>query len=445
MNSRREFLKKSVFATAGLALVPGLALSVEQDSWVRGNKTDRKPRVALLANIYRPASHADVIGTKLFLGIPTDERMVEPQLDIVSVWIDQVRSNDTGTRIARMNGAAIYPTISEALTLGGDDLAVDAVIYIGEHGEYRRSRFGVEMYPRLNYLEQVFRVFDASEKSVPVFTDKHLAYSWLDSKWIYDRARELDVPMMAGSSLPYCWRDPVLEHPVGTDISEAVAIGYASVDAYGFHILEMLQCMVERRAGGETGVASVQGLQGDSVWEAMDAGKISSGLVEEACDRIKGRATGSMRELVDEPKALLLQYNDGLKASILWLDEYVNGGWAYGARTGGGTVATEFVLAPGPIYAHFSYLSLNIQKFITSGGRPPVPVERNLLTSGVLDMGIRSMAKGEKVIPTPFMDIRYTPEDGYAIRPDHPRPTGPSINGPWPPEGYEFILPERFR
>jgi len=363
-------------------------------------------------------------------------------LHFSSVWIDQIGANDTGVRIAKMNGAAVYPTIAEALTLGGDKLAVDAVIFIGEHGEYKYNRLREKMYPRLNYLEQIFRVFDASNKSVPVFTDKALAYSWLDSKWIYDRSKELNVPMMAGSSLPYCWRDQTLEHPIGAKITEAVAIGHSTLDAYGFHVAEILQCMVERRAGGETGVANVQGLKGNDVWAAMDSGKISQKLVDAACDKIKGKAIGSMRELTKMPYAVIVQYNDGTKGAILMLEEYIKSGWAYAAKADGKTVATEFVLDNSMSYSHFSYLTLNIQKFIVTG-KPTAPIERNLLTSGMIDMGIRSLAEG-KLKKTPFFNIKYTAKGFEPIRPTSPRPTGQSI-GPWPPKGYEFIIPDAFK
>ncbi len=445
-NTRRDFLKKSAMATAAFTMTPGL-FSAVKGSGIPGNPF-RKPKVAFITTTYSSgSSHADVIGTKLFLGIPTDEGLVEPEVEIVSMWIDQIAPGHTGPRIAELNGIEIYPTITDALTLGGDELAVDAVIYVGEHGDYPRNRLGQKMYPRMNHIEQVFRVFDASGRSVPVFHDKHLSYSWLDSKWIYDRSKELNVPMMAGSSLAYCWRDPMLVHPLGTEITEAVAIGYATLDSYGHHVLEILQCMVERRAGGETGVASVQGLEGDSVWNAIDAGTISGELVDAGCESIQGRASGSLREVVSNPRAVVIEYNDGLKGAILMLDEYVNSGWAYAAKADGETVATEFVLSRGPIFAHFSYLTLNIQKFIVSG-REPVPLGRNYLTSGLIDIGIRSIAKGEKVIRTPFLDIQYSAEDGYAILPPNPRPTGASI-GAWPPPGYEekydFIIQDRFR
>ena len=161
-----------------------------------------------------------------------------------------------------------------------------------------------------------------------------------------------------------------------------------------------------------------------------------------ACEAVKGKVPGTMRDLVKMPYAVIVKYSDGTKGTILMLNGYMNSKWAYAAKANGKTVATEFVLDNSMSYSHFSYLSLNIQKFIVTG-KPTAPVERNLMTSGIIDMGIRSLAKGE-VIKTPFLKIKYN-VDGYEpIRPVSPRPTGQSI-GPWPPKGYEFIIPEAFK
>jgi len=446
-NPRRDFIKKSMLAAAGMSVIPGFVLGKDGEITSMTEQMTRAlagqdgiKKIAFITHIYRNSAHADVIGTKLFLGIPTDEGMVAPQVKIVSMYIEQIGANDTGVRIAKMNGATLYPTVEDALTLGGDKLAVDAVVYVGEHGEYPYNRLGMKLYPRMNYLERIFRVFDASKRSVPVFTDKALSYSWLDAKWIYDRAKELNVPMMAGSSLPYCWRDPNLVHPIGTKISEAVAIGYSTLDAYGFHVTEILQCMVERRAGGETGVKSVEGLKGDDVWKAIDSGKISQKLVDAACDAIKEKMSGNMRDNVKTPYAVIVNYSDGTKGTILMLDKHVKSGWAYSAKNPKGIVATDFVLAGGPNYSHFSYLSLNIQKFIVSG--PVAPIERNLLTSGIIDMGIRSLVEG-KVKPTPFLNIKYSAAGYEPIRPTAPRPTGQSISR-FHPKEYDFMIPEQF-
>jgi hypothetical protein len=280
---------------------------------------------------------------------------------------------------------------------------------------------------------------------VPVYSDKALSYSWLDSKWVYDRAKELNVPMMAGSSLPYAWRDPGLVHPLGTKITEAVALGFGTLDGYGFHIAEILECMVERRAGGETGVASVQGLKGDDVWAAMDSGKISWELVEAARNRITDKAPGSLRDLVKMPYAVIVQYVDGTKGAMLTLNgdalKRADGlpskaGWAYAAQADGKIVSTEFVLDASLSHSHFSYLTYNIETMILTG-KPTAPLERNLLTSGIIDTGIRSLGEGN-LKETPFLHIEYSANGYEPFRSPNPRPTGQSL-GPWPPKGYEFI------
>lgn len=437
--SSKTMREKYLFAVVVLFILQLNTIIIQAQAPVQ------QKRVALIANYYAISSHANAIVTKFFAGFPTDDGLLSPQVKIVSMWIDQPSPDssekrgvaDVGRKIAKMNGVKIYPTIAEALMLGGDKLAVDAVIYIGEHGEYTRSRLGVKMYPRLNFLEQIFRVFDASNKVVPVYTDKALAYSWLDAKWIYDRSKELNVPLMAGSVLPCSWRDPVLQHPIGTKITEAVAVGYGALDSYGFHVAEILECMLERRKGGETGVVSVQGLKGAAVWEAADEGKFSIRLLEDACNRIKGKSKGSMRDVVKEPIAILVNYKDGTKGAIVMLSGYVGEGWGYAANAAGKITSCEFVLE-STTNAHFSYLGLNIQNFFQTG-KQPSPVERTLLTGGILDAGIRSIAEGGKVKETPYLNMHYSVE-GYApLWPSNPRPSGQST-GPWPPKGYEFIV-----
>src|SRR5438270_325321 len=63
---------------------------------------------------------------------------------------------------------------------------------------------------------------------------------------------------------------PQVETPVGANVRHAVAISYSGIEIYGFHLLESLQCMVERRSRGETGVAGVRCLEHDAVWKYLD-------------------------------------------------------------------------------------------------------------------------------------------------------------------------------
>jgi hypothetical protein len=456
-NRRRNFIKKTGLALASLTITPGLSLGSEGINLIlqqgpdsQSNNPEGLKTVAFICNIYFSISHADSIGTKLFLGSPMDQGrgIVPPKIKIVSMYIAQIGSNDIGVQMAKKNGVTLYPTIADALTLGGDKLAVDAVVYIGEHGDYPNNRFGEKMYPRMNTLEQIFRVFDASNKSVPVYSDKALSYSWLDSKWIFDRAKELNVPMMTGSSLTYTSRDPYLVHPLGTKITESVAIGPSTLDSYGFHVTEILQLMHERRTGGETGVASVQTLKGNEVWAAMDSGEISWKLVQAAYDRISFKLPGSIRELVKMPYAVKVNYIDGTKGVILMLNgiqeltrpDGLNNrsGWAYAAHADGKIISTEFVLDASVGRYHTSYLCYNIERFILTG-KPPAPFERSLFTSSIIDMGIRSLNEGGKLKKTPFLEMKYSAEGYEPYIPTSPWPPTEQSTGIWPPKGYEFI------
>ena len=101
---------------------------------------------------------------------------------------------------------------------------------------------------------------------------------------------------MAGSSIPVTWRRPPLTLPLGGEIESAVQIGYGPFEAYSFHALEGLQCMVERRKGAETGVKAVTCLQGDEMWKALDRGDWSKDLLDAAAARVPAHATTDMRE-----------------------------------------------------------------------------------------------------------------------------------------------------
>src|SRR5438093_313714 len=280
-------------------------------------------------------------------GVPTDEDLRAPRVELASLYMNQIDARDIGQSLAWRHNVPIFQSIRAALTLGGSELAVDGVLLIGEHGDYPMDEQGRHMYPRRYLFEQVAGVFASSGRSVPVFNDKHLSYNWADARWMYDRARELKVPLLAGSTLPLCWRRPFLEYELDTPIQEAVAIGYGGVESYGFHALETLQCMVERRWGGEVGVEAVQCLEGEAVWEAGRQGRWSRELAEAACasieERPEGRApTASEWEThCSRPAAFLIDYRDGLRAAVLMLNGCVHD-FAYAGRTDGEIRATEF-------------------------------------------------------------------------------------------------------
>jgi len=112
---------------------------------------------------------------------------------------DQLHGRDIGSELAQKHNVGIYRSIRGALTLvppstghwpTADDwrdgeLAVDGVLIVGEHGDYPYNERDRRLYPRRHMFEQVCAVLTTSGRSVPVFSDKHLAYNWEDALWMY--------------------------------------------------------------------------------------------------------------------------------------------------------------------------------------------------------------------------------------------------------------------
>ena len=412
-------------------------------------------KVAAVVTEYRKWSHADVILRNLLSGYPDGTR---PDLQLVSLWTDQLPKGDMSRDLAKKHGFPICDTIADCLTLGGKTLAVDAVLSIGEHGQYPTNDKGQILYPRRRFLEEICKVFEQTGKSVPVFNDKHLAATWEDAKWMYDRARKLMFPLMAGSSVPVTWRKPDLVLPTGCELIGAVQIGYGPFEGYGFHALEGLQCMVERRAGGETGVKAVTchsvrpiadawaghlwGLGGpagrhlgsQAMWTAFDAQPWSGPLLEAAAKLVPTHATVAMRPAAAtdlESGIFEIEYRDGLRAFVVILNGWVHeregdgGGFVFATQRKGADKpdACQFYLQQPDPFAHFAELTKAIESMVRTG-HAPYPVERTLLTTGILDAAMTSRHAGGKRIETPHLDIRYAPSEWGPAKSAIPKPAG---------------------
>ncbi len=212
----------------------------------------RVPRVAGVASIYFRNSHADMIIGRQLQSDTLDDKGRRTSLELASLYTDQVPETDIGRGLARRRGVPVYDRVEDALTLGTRRLAVDGVLLVAEHGDYPKSKTGQTVYPKRRLFSQVLDVFDRSGRVVPVFIDKHLADNWADAKWIYDEARRRKVPMMAGSSLPALWRYPPANVRRGSRLAQIVVTSYHTLDGYGFHAVEILQCLAEqgRRRNG---------------------------------------------------------------------------------------------------------------------------------------------------------------------------------------------------
>src|SRR5262249_47690193 len=151
--------------------------------------------------------------------------------------------------VSRRFKIPVYRTIAEALTCGGKELTVDAVLSIGEHGNYSTNKLRQVEYPRKRFFDEIVAVMRKSNRFVPIFNDKHLSYRWDWSREMYDTCQKHKIPFLAGSSVPLAQRRQELELPAGSVIEEAVSIHGGGFESYDFHGCEVLQSLVEFRKG----------------------------------------------------------------------------------------------------------------------------------------------------------------------------------------------------
>ena len=392
-------------------------------SLLPAQQTPARPKLAAVCTIYFRMSHAQHIVDRFLDGYGWNGTHHHPPMDLVALYVDQAGKDDLSReRATRHPEMKIYPTIAEALTLGGNRLAVDGVVLVGEHGHYPRNEKGQTKYPRYEFFQQIVKVFRDSGRSVPVFNDKHLSWNWDWAKEMYDTARSMGFAFMAGSSLPVTWRIPSVEMPSGAKAREAVCVCYGGVDSYDFHGLETIQCMVERRQGGESGVKWVEAYRGENFWKAYQEGVWSRDLMEAALCRshtLKPARPGfndifpsaaEIRRLVKDPVAYHYEHEDGLKCTMLLLDGLIRD-FNFAARIEGRAepYSTQMYL-PMPdgrttLANFFSPLVSGMERMFLTG-KPTYPVERTLLTTGLTAAGVESLYRNARV-ETPHLGVHY--------------------------------------
>ncbi len=376
-------------------------------------------RIAVITTIYRYLSHAQHFADRFLIGYPRQGRWHRPDMKIASLYVAQRPEGEQGQDRAREFGFAVYPTIAKALRCGGDELAVDAVLLIGEHGDYPTNEKGQVLYPRYEFFKECVKVFEEDGRAVPIFNDKHLSYSFEKAREMVADAHRLGFGLLAGSSLPVTWRLPDVELPMECEIADALMVGVGGSDPMDYHALEAMQCMLERRKGGETGVHAVQMLEGDAVWE--ETGAFSHELLEAALSRSDtpcgltledGRTqnllrNGELQKLVENPAAYFIHYADGLKATLLMLNGAVRD-YCFAARLkdNPAPLSTQFFLTPTPNVTYSACLIAKIEELFETG-IAPYPAERTLLVSGILESCLTSRVQGYRQIETPHLSVSY--------------------------------------
>ena len=405
VTSRRRFLQ-SALAGGAAAVLP---------AWAHDVRHQPKLPVAGVVTVYKRGSHADVILGKILEGYD-QQGGIGPGLELAALYIDQPASSAMGIELAKRFKVPVFDSIEGAVTVGQSSIPVRGVISIGEHGDYpKHPKTGQIQYPRRRFFDEIVAAFRKHGSSVPVFNDKHLGYAWADAKHMVDTARTVKFPLMAGSSIPVAWRRPEFILDRGARIRDAVGIGYGGPEAYGFHALEGLQCMVERRFGGESGVKSVRAITGEAIWNAERAGEWNRELLEAAMAAQPAVRKGRIEDnLKPDSPFYLIEYRDGLRATLAMMNGVCHQ-FGFAARLEDKSKAATWIeLDERAPYGHFAWLLKGIEHMIHHG-RAPYPVERTLLTTGILDRAMHSLAEGGRRLDTPELDLRYQSADwGHA-------------------------------
>ncbi len=412
--TRRSFLKTAAVAAASGGIV-------------RAAESPR-PRIAAITTIYHKYSHSQHIIDRFLDGYGWGGAHHRPAMDVVSLYVQQIGASDLSReRAQRHPRMKLCPSIAEALTEGGSRLSVDGVLLIGEHGQYPVNERGQTLYPRYEFFQQIVQVFRNSGRSVPLFNDKHLSWNWDYASEMVRTSRELGFGFMAGSSLPVTWRQPAVDLPRGAGVEEAMGVWGGGVDGGDIHVIEAMQCLVERRRGGETGVRSVEALRGDRFWQALRSGSWDAGgwdpRLLEAClcrsNQLRpARSTYShvlpsyddLQRMAPDSYAYRFEYADGLKATIVQFQggDGVIGDCSVAARLDHGEFFS--VLFYLPYYTMRNFFSPQVHHienlFLT--GRPPWPIERSLLTTGMTAAGIESLFQ-QAPRDTPHLRLAYQP------------------------------------
>ena len=405
--TRRDFVAASATSAAALFL-PGPRPAAGQSG---------RKRVAALSTTYHVRSHSDNFITRFLEGYWIGDKYHDSPCEIVSLYVEQEHSADISTRLSKVWGFKKYSSIRDALTLGGKKLAVDAVLQIAEHGDYPTNVKNQHLYPRHRFMSEVVDVFKKSRRAVPFFNDKHLSYDWAQAKQMVDWSKELGFPMTAGSSVPVTFRRPELDFPLDTQLDGLLAVGGGWIGDGGlYHILETMQSLAERRKGGETGVKSVQLVEGDAVWEAAKQGLWSRELLDAALSRGQKITPGPVEKLAARPVACLVEYNDGFRAASLALGGKVSEYLAAVKIAGQAEPMSTLCYIPIENSNNFSPLVDTIARCFNDGIND-YPVERTLLVSGALSYLMESWYQGRKRLETPMLDVRYGgPEKSYFAR-----------------------------
>lgn len=373
----------------------------------------RPLRLAAIATTWRHGhnassiSHAEVILKRWLEPGPADHTWgwTGPRTTLANLYIEQTHDDDEIHHLAPRHNLHLAPTLDDALTRGKDQLDVDAVLLIGEHGEYPRNELGQKLYPRRELFDRIVAVYERCGQVAPLFCDKHFSWNFDWAREMLHTADRMGFMLFGGSSLPHCQLDPSLPTLENHPPRHVVAVYAGDIEAYGFHSMEMAQTYLETRPGGETGIRAVTAYEGPALAEAQQRGEWPATLFNAAV-----RAADSAPEDVTPRMAFVVDYADGLRVTHINLQRGLKG-WALAVQRENDdqTHAARVVMGGrDDFHSHFAGFARVIENTLLAG-QPTYPTQRTLLATGTIAAAMRARSQPATALTTPELNIHYTP------------------------------------
>jgi hypothetical protein len=153
---------------------------------------------------------------------------------------------------------------------------------------------------------------------------------------------------------------------------------------------------------------AVRALTGEDAVRAVNDGTVNADLLDRALGAFDLDAADRERAKQSAKDVFLVEYADGLRAAVVNCDDVIHN-WGIAARGPAHEMTCQIWLQGHP-HGHFIFMVRQIESMLLNGAAP-YPVERTLLTTGMLDAAMRSRHDGGERRETPELAIAYQPAD----------------------------------
>jgi len=246
-----------------------------------------------------------------------------------------------------------------------------------------------------------------------------LAPTLQSAKEMVALAESRHILLTAGTATAVTYRLPDVDVPMGVPLQEALIVVQGAYPVAEVEALHGLLPVIERRRNGESGVKRIRFFQGRDIWQAGERGVWPQSLLASALSRsdrpqgdpvADGRTQdllglGRVPQLAQHPRCWILEHRDGLRSTLLDLDGVV-ADFNFAVQTNAGQIiSAQLHRPPGPAQHQFSRLAAVLETFFRTG-KPPWPIQRNLLVTGLLEAFVQGSARKDKSIETPELGSR---------------------------------------